>query len=77
VTYRAFRADIPDRDAHVVLEEQFEGCYVLLFEGDAPLMSRDDLYNDVEEAKAFCARDHNTDRDSWQQLENHRFWMET
>ncbi len=75
MTHRAFKADIPGRDAHVVLEEQIEGCYVLVFGGAEPLMSTDYLYQDLEEAQAGCLEQHGIPVSEWEELRGHRLWM--
>jgi len=74
---RAFEAHSADGNLRVVLEEFAFGCYVLDFPIGARTPVRDDLYDDVAQAKHYCLIDFGISPAAWKPLSDHTFLMKS
>jgi hypothetical protein len=59
-------------NSKVILEEYDFGVYALFFlQADDTISTRDDLYENVDEAKRFCLIDYGVPVDSWSPIRAH------
>ncbi len=59
-------------NSKVILEKYDFGVYALYFANrENKISTRDDLYDNIDDAKMFCKEDFNISEDNWEELPNH------